>query len=416
MVRAVSQHFADGETFGVYGEILPSQHARPAKQEEDKIPVTILTGFLGSGKTTMLNYILQEQKEKKIAIIENEFGEVPIDDALLNQEKLALAEKIIVMDNGCMCCTIRGDLLGGIWSSDWTYGLLCCTSEAHQSRKAPIGLPLSHSEPYWKCKEDQFFDCVETNEDLYRLRSDSSGASTPSTRLPDTEFAESEGGLSPSISSYSLASLDEEVKAMGLPEMAWANDDTARRMWAACEGNQRRADKAFLQAMEIRLRDRRLYTTLQFEKRCDMRIIGYDKENRPVLYFCALSQKDWLSSIKDQLESKMMGESAGCLRQTVKDLADSMGCVFAERMARIILVDFSTAAQTIWWMLKPFLSEVTQRKFSFISARKAKDLVLNELEEATAKKVLKSFEVNRSELSDLDRERHNELTTVPFLS
>ncbi|CAE7360625.1 yciC, partial [Symbiodinium sp. CCMP2456] len=56
-----------------------------------------------------------EQREKKIAIIENEFGEVPIDDALLKTgaEKLALAEKIVVMDNGCMCCTIRGDLLSG---------------------------------------------------------------------------------------------------------------------------------------------------------------------------------------------------------------------------------------------------------------------------------------------------------------
>lgn len=196
-------------------------------------------------------------------------------------------------------------------------------------------------------------------------------------------------------------------------------------------------NKAFLQAMEIRLRDRRLYTTLQFEKRCDMRIIGYDKENRPVLYFCALSQKDWLSSIKDQFlatfeAARRMSSTDGrivCIVDmyglqprlnadytAVKDLADSMGCVFAERMARIIIVDFSTAAQTIWWMLKPFLSEVTQRKFSFISARKAKDLVLNELEEATVKKVLKSFEVNRSELSDGDRERHNELTTVPFLS
>jgi len=110
----VRQHFADGETFGVYGEILPAQAARQEKKEEEKTPVTILTGFLGSGKTTMLNYILQEQKEKKIAIIENEFGEVPIDDALLAQEKLALAEKIVVMDNGCMCCTIRGDLLGGL--------------------------------------------------------------------------------------------------------------------------------------------------------------------------------------------------------------------------------------------------------------------------------------------------------------
>jgi len=110
----VQMHFADGETFGVYGEIAPAQTARMEKPEEEKIPVTILTGFLGAGKTTMLNYILQEQREKKIAIIENEFGEVPIDDALLKQEKLALAEKIVVMDNGCMCCTIRGDLLSGL--------------------------------------------------------------------------------------------------------------------------------------------------------------------------------------------------------------------------------------------------------------------------------------------------------------
>lgn len=110
----VSQHFVTGETFGVYGDIQASSaHAKP-KPEEAKIPVTILTGFLGAGKTTTLNYILQEQTEKKIAIIENEFGEVSIDDALLKQEKLSMAEKIVVMDNGCMCCTIRGDLLSGL--------------------------------------------------------------------------------------------------------------------------------------------------------------------------------------------------------------------------------------------------------------------------------------------------------------
>ena len=332
-----------------------------------------------------------------------------------------------------------------IWPSDWTSGLFCCTSEA--PRSTPLRLP--HLE--LGCRKDEFFDCVETNEDLKRLRSDISVASTPSTRVP-----ESEGGLSPSISAYSLASSHEEVKAMALlertrrsflernpsagadgPEMAWANDETARRIWGACEGNQRRADKAFLQAMEFRLRDRRLYTTLRFEKRCDMRIIGFDKESRPVLYFCALSQKDWLSSITDQFlatfeAARRMSSTDGrivCIVDmhglqarlnadytAVKDLADSMGCVFAERMCRIILVDFSTAAQTIWWMLKPFLSEVTQRKFSFISARKAKDLVLNELEEATARKVIKSFEVNRSDLSDAERERHNELSTVPFPS
>jgi len=110
----VSLHFATGETFGVYGDIMPSSAQKEEIAEEDKTPVLILTGFLGSGKTTLLNYILQEQGERKIAVIENEFGEISIDDELLKQDKLALAEKVIVMDNGCMCCTVRDDLEKGL--------------------------------------------------------------------------------------------------------------------------------------------------------------------------------------------------------------------------------------------------------------------------------------------------------------
>ncbi len=71
------------------------------------IPVTILTGFLGSGKTTLLKRILGEQHGMKIAIIENEFGEENIDNEILVQET---NEQIIQMSNGCICCTIRGDL------------------------------------------------------------------------------------------------------------------------------------------------------------------------------------------------------------------------------------------------------------------------------------------------------------------
>jgi G3E family GTPase len=108
----VAAHFVDGESFGIYGDIMPAQ--TPPIPETDKTPVVILTGFLGSGKTTLLNYMLEEQREKKIAVIENEFGEVSIDDALLKKDKMALAEKIVVMDNGCMCCTIRGDLISGL--------------------------------------------------------------------------------------------------------------------------------------------------------------------------------------------------------------------------------------------------------------------------------------------------------------
>jgi len=111
--QKVGDFFASGDTFGVYGDTA-SLKVAPQIPEEKKTPVTILTGFLGAGKTTLLNYILQEQQEKKIAIIENEFGEVSIDDALLKDKKMELAEQIVVMDNGCMCCTIRGDLKNGL--------------------------------------------------------------------------------------------------------------------------------------------------------------------------------------------------------------------------------------------------------------------------------------------------------------
>jgi G3E family GTPase len=71
------------------------------------IPVTILTGFLGSGKTTLLKRILNEKHGMKIAVIENEFGEENIDNEILVQNS---AEQIVQMSNGCICCTIRGDL------------------------------------------------------------------------------------------------------------------------------------------------------------------------------------------------------------------------------------------------------------------------------------------------------------------
>jgi G3E family GTPase len=76
--------------------------------QENMVPVTILTGFLGAGKTTLLNRILREHHGRRIAVIENEFGEAGIDNDLLMQER---GEQIVEMNNGCLCCTVRGDLL-----------------------------------------------------------------------------------------------------------------------------------------------------------------------------------------------------------------------------------------------------------------------------------------------------------------
>ncbi|MBL8211842.1 MAG: GTP-binding protein [Bryobacterales bacterium] len=73
----------------------------------DRVPVTVLTGFLGSGKTTLLNRILTENHGKRIAVIENEFGEVGVDNELIVNAE----EEIFEMNNGCICCTVRGDLI-----------------------------------------------------------------------------------------------------------------------------------------------------------------------------------------------------------------------------------------------------------------------------------------------------------------
>ena len=80
----------------------------PSTPASRKVPVTILTGFLGAGKTTLLNRILRERHGERIAVIENEFGEAGVDNDLLLTSG---DEQIVEMNNGCICCTVRGDLV-----------------------------------------------------------------------------------------------------------------------------------------------------------------------------------------------------------------------------------------------------------------------------------------------------------------
>ena len=79
----------------------------PATPAHNKIPVTVLTGYLGAGKTTLLNRILSEPHGKKFAVIVNEFGEIGIDNELV----VNADEEVFEMNNGCICCTVRGDLV-----------------------------------------------------------------------------------------------------------------------------------------------------------------------------------------------------------------------------------------------------------------------------------------------------------------
>mmetsp|Transcript_55034 Transcript_55034/g.141672 ORF Transcript_55034/g.141672 Transcript_55034/m.141672 type:complete len:799 (-) Transcript_55034:367-2763(-) len=112
------QHFRGGDKVQVLADVraapwpeAPVTNGKP-RPVGAPVPITIFTGFLGAGKTTVLNHLLRDQRKKKFAVIENEFGAVPIDNELLQNSAMDLAEQVVVMENGCMCCTVRGDLLG----------------------------------------------------------------------------------------------------------------------------------------------------------------------------------------------------------------------------------------------------------------------------------------------------------------
>ena len=83
---------------------------------QPRIPVTLLTGFLGSGKTTVLNHLVQQTELQQTLVLINEFGEIGLDHLLVTQGR---DDVVVEMSSGCLCCTIRGDLVDTLRDALW---------------------------------------------------------------------------------------------------------------------------------------------------------------------------------------------------------------------------------------------------------------------------------------------------------
>lgn len=124
--------------------------------QKSKIPVTILCGFLGSGKTTLLNHLLESASNKKTAVIVNEFGEVNVDSKLVKHT----TEELIELSNGCICCTLRGDLIKGIDDLIRTYDVDRIVIES-----TGIGEPIPIAQAFYVQPE-----LLELNPDLPNIQ------------------------------------------------------------------------------------------------------------------------------------------------------------------------------------------------------------------------------------------------------
>lgn len=333
--------------------------------------------------------------------------------------------------------------------------LVCCAvREDEATTTRPAVIPVMCYNPRGrKLHEDpmMFFDCAETEAELAALKSWRPLTDCHATKAAESD--QSEGGRPDCCSALAPLGCAELAAAAAVlehtreqwsqrvidlrksgPELEWATLSTARRMLRANIGDAQKAVAMFLQALEFRKRDRTLFQTMRCEAWSDIRVFGRDSEAHPVVYMCAGSQTAPLRSIRDQFvvtfeaACKLTSEDGTVVFvvdmhglkphlnmdfSAIKDLADTLGTVYAERIFRIIIVDFSRAAQAVWWMLKPLLSPATRRKFAFVNEKQARELCQTDFDPANYERICSTFRINRdSNCTMEERALHARRTTL----
>lgn len=225
-----------------------------------------------------------------------------------------------------------------------------------------------------------------------------------------------------------------ETLGSAAPGLDWATLDTAERMLRANVGDCEKAVAMFLRALEVRQRDFEIFNGKECEPLCDIRVFARDVECHPVVYLCTKSQKVPLHMLREQFiltfekacrltpedgqlvalcDAHGMSVQLNTSVTAIKYFAELFGTVYAARLKRLVIIDFSRTAQAVWYMAQPLLTETTKKKVFFVGKVEALELCRSDFSEADFEKLKQTLEINRDrKCSQEERERHAAATTL----
>jgi len=315
-----------------------------------------------------------------------------------------------------------------------------CDEDGDTAAQEPTPVRRLPSERFQPATRKPTWHCLKGETDLSERRlacvpEDTSPESGPSEQVLQGIIGHvREVWVSRSTSGNLSQVLQERLKD-GFPELEeWTSPVHVRRMMRAINNDEKLAGTMLINAIEFRLRDRELYRSMRCPVHCDVRVIGMDRDEHPVVYMCSLNQVSNFRDISPQIylafeaavritkpggqvvfivDMKGFQTKLNMDRGAIKDFADSFGTIFADVLNFVLVIDFNFLAQVLWKVCQPLLSERTRKKISFANEARARDVIRERLQPASAQRVLSSFDINRDQASTVqERDLHAKRTSI----